>query len=454
LEYVARQIASAYPGVTFHTEMKHPNDWKAFLTAVLTKYDFDGFGEDFAGPLVWTPEGECIGDGQMFFEKVVGPKFGVSNVPPPHDVMFQHIAGDNLTKVQEELHRKKNGAPFPERVQETLLKAKEIIQAPTFAERRPVLVSGATFEVWISSTLASERTKLREEYGEGQSASVSSGLKVAPIGLESTHVALLHPQPLAKKHLVLVTARHMTEADGLLTVPPSVFRSDGQADLGKEDFSAAAETLVNVGGVATWMGLKGGSEYRHPLDTYIQVLPFPIHASGDGAISYPLELVLERALRLDKPNLDLAKVFPFQHSLQKIESDGQANKLTAALQSAFERMRGTSRGSCMIAFTSSWMLMVPLNPPDPSSHLHASWLSFPPPPPCGLIGVVVAEALQGNPATPCSTVPGDLISNRAIEEGIPQTHAEEWEAARREPRISPEILNHPGKILGAWATPL
>merc|ERR1712232_1335641 len=105
---------------------------------------------------------------------------------------------------------------------------------------------------------------------------------------------------------------------------------------------------------------------------------------------------------------------------------GQTNEeLADALQAVFERMRGSSR-------------------------LHNTWISLPPPAPCCLIGVVVAEAVTSYPATPCSAVPGELISNRAVEEGIAETYKDEWEAARCEPRISPEILNHPAKIMGAW----
>merc|ERR1712228_1150538 len=43
---------------------------------------------------------------------------------------------------------------------------------------------------------------------------------------------------------------------------------------------------------------------------------------------------------------------------------------------------------------------------------------------------VVVEAVTSYPATPCSAVPGELISNRAVEEGIPETYKDEWEAAR------------------------
>merc|ERR1711879_90215 len=175
----------------------------------------------------------------------------------------------------------------------------------------------------------------------------------------------------------------------------------------------------------------------------VQVLPFPINSSGeDSATRYPLELGIERALRAERPNEALSKLFPFRHSHAKIDFMGQTKEeLTEALQAAFERLRGSSRGSCMLAFTTSWMLLVPLNPPDVSSHLHNTWVCLPPPPPCCLIGVVVAEAVTTYPATPCSTCPGELISNRAVEEGIPETYKDEWEAARREPRISPEIIN-------------
>merc|ERR1712228_768333 len=111
-------------------------------------------------------------------------------------------------------------------------------------------------------------------------------------------MVLLHPSPLTVGHIVLVPNRVVKsdedageDATGNLFVPPSDFRADASEDLGLEHFLAAAEALLNFerGGVVTWCGIRGdteAAEFRNPLDTHLQVLPFPL--SGDRAAVSPL----------------------------------------------------------------------------------------------------------------------------------------------------------------------
>ena len=54
-----------------------------------------------------------------------------------------------------------------------------------------------------------------------------------------------------------------------LLVPPHRFAGDASQDLSLQDFTAAAELLLQVPGVATWSGIRG-TEFRHPLETHLQ----------------------------------------------------------------------------------------------------------------------------------------------------------------------------------------
>ena len=61
-----------------------------------------------------------------------------------------------------------------------------------------------------------------------------------------------------------------------LLVPPHRFGSDASQDLSLQDFTAAAELLLQVPGVATWSGIRG-TEFRHPLETHLQAISWPFH---------------------------------------------------------------------------------------------------------------------------------------------------------------------------------
>lgn len=316
-------------------------------------------------------------------------------------------------------------------------------------------------EVWASSTLGAERARLQEDFGNGEAMQIDAGLAVTTMGPEQSHSVLLHPRPLVAKHLVLAPRRFVKEVAGssgqaLLEVPPSTFRNSVEEDLGEADFLAAMEVMNSIGGVACWMGLRGGSEYRSPMDSHLQVLPFPVHHRGeDSPLRYPLELTYDKAVRDGAQSL---KAFPFQHSFAVLP-DANERKSTEELAkkalSLYEQFRSkpNQRECFALAFTTSWICLMPLEVPEPGSARHEAWLQMPPPPPCALCGIVVcptvAEAYPETAKLP-QAEGAPLVSSRAAEEGIAEG-SPEYETAIRQVRINTRICDMPLEILGVWA---
>jgi hypothetical protein len=315
--------------------------------------------------------------------------------------------------------------------------------------------------------LSSEREKIRSEYGNGEAAVVDPGLVVSVTGREQSHTALLHPQPLVPKHLVLPPRRFVTDSGSslnqkqqpMLEVQPHRFRYDTGEDLGEADFIAAMEVMCYMGGVpgmACWMGLRGASEYRHPLDTHLQVLPFPVHSAGeDSPLRYPLELICEKAVKDGEKSL---KAFPFPHSFTVLMREGVVDLAREAL-AAYEQARplagkNTPRDSFYVAFTTTWLMLVPLTVPDQESARHEAWLQMPPPPPCALSGIMVCPFVQKRyPETAALACAGtQVVSTRAEEEGIPEG-SPEFEAANRQVCIASKIMDMPLEILRVWTSP-
>ena len=90
------------PNIFVKLEMKHPDHWKAFLHTVCRLYDFSDYPDDFAGPLVWTREGELIGSAADFVQKVCIEQFGIQDPPQVTDPMFKDIAAENLKQALSE----------------------------------------------------------------------------------------------------------------------------------------------------------------------------------------------------------------------------------------------------------------------------------------------------------------------------------------------------------------
>jgi len=499
-EFAAKQIEAACPNVYFQYEMKHPDAWKDFILSVFRQYDFHGFNDEFGGPLVWTHEGELVGNGAEFVQKICIEKFGMQDPPSLTDPLFRAIAADNLKTVRLARHRQEHGPPFAEKCEAACVRAQEagLVEPEMFEEKRRTLTCGASLEVWVAGAVQGATSRDRVK--------IDLGLQVGNVGgYEGTHIVALHPRPLARKQLVLLPQRLVQEVDasprrGALTsagsselqdpfspegssnaevvgrspvaaagpetgraleVPIRDFRGEPKEDLGLMDFTAAMEVLNGVGGVATWMGLRAGAEFRQPLDTHLQVLSYPLHSQGeDCPLRYPLELLFESALR---DGVQQLKVFPFKHSFSALpiregtpeEKRKQPNVLGQAAFDAYEAAKATfGEGSCSIAFTTSWFAMLPLEPPAEGSAPGEAWLQLPPPHPVALCGIVVAPSLQrGFPETAGLEVgssTGKLVSTRALEEGIPEG-TPEFEAASREVRIAARILGCPAELMGVWA---
>jgi len=481
-EYAAKQIESFCPNIFFKYEMKHPDDWKEFINAVFRKYDFEGYAEDFAGPLVWTHEGQLVGGSAEFVGKVCTEKFGMSPPPSVTDPMFKQIATDNFKQVKTEQYRQKRGPSLAELIDSKHANgnAAGLFEPRRFVDRRKCAIQGNSMEVWVSDTLDDERAKCREAFGDGQPARIDARMVVSKVGIDQSHLVMLHPRPLVAKHLVLPLHRQVKDIDteaGVVVeheIPPHHFRAQVDEDLSLEDFSAALEVMTSKAGVATWMGLRGASEYRHPLDTHIQVLPCPVHTTDpDCPLRYPLELLFERAV---KDKLSDLKVLPFRHTFVGFpvaEGVGKpsSSELAKIAQKAYETARGTSKkdDSCAVAFSTSWLLLIPMAPPDAATVRHEAWLKMPPPDPCALCGVVICPQVSrsfpevagmaggrddlGGEATDAEELRLRLVTTRADLERIP-AGTPEHEAAEREVRISSSIVDSPLGILGVWAIPL
>jgi hypothetical protein len=462
-EFAAKQIEASCPNIFFRFEMKHPDIWPEFISAVFRKYDFTGAPENFPC-LVWTHEGELIGGAAEFIQQICVEKFGIPAPPAVNDKMWTDISRDNGKQVRLQQHRELNGPPFSERCEAACKRAlgAGLFSPPVWSEEKRSVMKGASMEVWVSNSLAAERAKLREDFGNGEPIQIDAGLAVTTMGPEQSHSVLLHPRPLVAKQLVLAPRRFVKEVSSpgsedqaLLEVPPHTFRNSIEEDLGEADFMAAMEVMTSIGGVTCWMGLRGGSEYRSPLDTHLQVLPFPVHHRGeDSPLRFPLELTYERAVKDQEKSL---KVFPFQHSFSVIADDKErkTEELAKKALSLFEQFRGKSgpQDAFALAFTTTWLCLMPLEPPEQGSPRHEAWLQMPPPPPCALFGIVVCPTVATSyPETAkLSQVEGaQLVSTRAEEEGILEG-SPEYDEAVRQVRINTRITEMPLEIIGNWA---
>lgn len=476
-EYAARQLQVSCPNVYFHFEMQHPSRWKDFITSVIRKYDFP-YNDGCIGPLVWTYEGALIGGTAEFVQKICVDKFGIQAPPSATDEMFKEIARENLRLVEQQIHREEQGALLSERCRDAHSVALEagLLRPPSFGERRRKVVSGAPLEIWISDSLEEQRDRVKKAYGDGSAAPFDKRLLFASVGPQSHHV-VLHPRPLTERHMVVlpkgVVSDYQVPGKARYEVPPN------QADLLPADFAAAADVLLDVEGVATYMALRKATEYRHPIETYMEIFPFPIAGTvAESSNRYPLELIAEAALTGEESTL---RVFSFPHSFHSlmVEAPGSVTaerqvgfamrrsiarvvltspeELGAVLTATYEEAKSMwKEDSFMLAFTTSWLLFVPLRPPAPEDLRHELWLRLPPPPPCSLFGVVVCSRLGKDfPETVGCNLGWQrdvqpLVSSRAEEEGIPE-NTPEFEVASREVRIATRAMDSPVELMGVWA---
>jgi len=508
-EYAAGQVQALVPNIYVKLEMKHPDHWKSFINSICRTYDFWSFAEDFSGPLVWTLEGELIGGGADFVQKICLEKFGIPEVPAVTDPVFKEIAAENLKKVKLQLQREQFGPPLPERVTAAHLIAKELelCQPQQLVEQKKIVSSGAALEVWLNPTLLLDAENCEASGASAQR--IDARLKICKVGQEESHLAMLHPRPVVPKHIVLVPGRFVEEVTEAqlaqeeakaeespeaapealpeapqdmqqeqelppappvpskvvqLGIPPHRIRTEPQEDLSLADFTAAMEILSQVGGLATWSAIRTGSEYRLPLETHLQVLPFPLGCQGSNQ-RFPLESYLERLQKeKEKEVPDSLPIFPFKHVLMPIPApavaDGKASPVEYAKPAALTydaallKLNGSRQGgSMLLAFTTSWMLMAELTPPEVGSPEHEVWLRLPPLHPCAFFGFVICPPVEiGFPETAGGRLSQNkLVSNRAAEEGITED-APDFEKAKKEVRVSFQIYSRPTETMGYWVS--
>lgn len=494
-EWVAKQIEAACPNVHFQYEMKHPDAWKEFVNGVFRKMDFDGYTEDFQGPLVWTHEGQLIGGSAEFVQKVCIEKFGMKNPPSVTSDIFKQIASDNFKQVKQQLHRQRKGPSFRERCDVAQARAEEagLVAGAVLGDRTTTVHGGVSLEVWSAAGLEEERAASRASAVEGRATVVDARLVVGPVGQEQSHSCVLHPRPMVRRQMAVVS-RHCAvakaeepappaceepaeasaepvlvsdapEAPTLLEVKANPFgrTDDGQdeKDLSRADVDAAMEVLCSLGGVAVWMGLGSRYEYREAIDTHLSVLPMPVFASGDGGspLRFPMELACDRAIQDEARQLRVYSTF--KHSFAPLTEEGASqtpHDLAKKAIAVYDAARGETKAlgsACAVAFTAAWIIVVPLRLPELGSVEHEIWLKMPPPPPCALIGVVICPTVQKDWPEAAGLEASDaaVVSSRAELEGIPPDSAE-FAEAEREVRITAAVTQRPAEVIGLWAFPV
>jgi len=198
------------------------------------------------------------------------------------------------------------------------------------------------------------------------------------------------------------------------------------------------------------------------VDTHIQVLPDGLQGP-DAEPAFPTALYAERLLQAQVEDFGLLR--GFRHALRPVVIASQGSKdstsalgksLVRAFEGAVKDLQAEIEGGVgvMMAFTSKWLLLLPLRHPSENKGFEeAAWQRMPPPPPCALLGVVISPIMErswpevAQPDRPDAT----LVSNRAQLEGIPED-AQEFPAAVTDVRICVSVARSaPLGMLTYWA---
>jgi len=488
VEDVASMIKANFSHVSFHIEMKHPDEWRAYIKNVCKKHGFTGFDDNFNGPFIWTPEGKLIGRGADFVQSIYLEKFRLQSPPMVTEERFRKIAKDNMAQVLEQRRVLREGASLAEQLEAARAKAQDAgafqdMEQPK--EQRTVVCAGVPVQLHLSESLESQWESSRaaraaaKEEGVDWCEAVSPDCCVSTRLGQGSHHCLLHTRPVADLHTVLVPKASVKPGEEGVQVMP---RTWSDAGLTKEDFSVAAEVLLSgqVRGCAgMWLGLRDAlgntrpGDHLRPLDTHLQVLPcgfdpeaepsFPtalhfarlVNKISETSIEPPCSGLLEGTCHAFELVLPLPEVLPATLESSAAQLADKLEKAHAQARSHLSRQLGQCAG-VMVAFTPFWLLVVPLTGPHHSHFSQAAWQRMPPPPPCALLGrVVCPTVLPSWPETAGhSTDAGTadpLISNRAIIEGIPED-AEERHTAEADIRICVATLYAaPVEAMRYWA---
>merc|ERR1719456_233173 len=129
--------------------------------------------------------------------------------------------------------------------------------------------------------------------------------------VEDSHTLVLSHRPIVPQHSILLQNKHFELQDGIDDGSKLMMIDPLTSSPTTKDFDAVAETLDHVSGICTLQRLPEGSklEFRSPLDSHIQFLPFPLVEQGTA----PLLPWLERQKK-KKP--EKVPFYDFAHSLR------------------------------------------------------------------------------------------------------------------------------------------
>jgi len=242
--------------------------------------------------------------------------------------------------------------------------------------------------------------------------------------VEDSHTLVLSHRPIVPQHSILLQNKHFELQDGIDDGSKLMMIDPLTSSPTTKDFDAVAETLHHVSGVCTLQRLPSGSklEFRTPLDSHIQFLPFPLVEEGVA----PLLPWLERQKK-KKP--DKVPFFNFPHALRWL-SDLTGDAIEHAFKSASSDIKLSSSIGFDLVIGEKFMLLAPIT--APTDALRAQWEILPPVPSVALIGLVILPTVK--PVYPETT-------------GDP--------AARAGPKITPgrvlsDVYDAPLDVLGHW----
>jgi len=390
-------------------------EWEAYVKTVQRMFDLQDL--DVSAPLIWTPEGHLMSSSQ--FSEMARVKFGCE-APVSSDPVFQKIADEHMANVEEARTRAKEGDPLGEMLSKA---AASSTNSPfTDLQRTTSTVNGVLFEVWTSKELSKLHEDHRKAYNGRDPMGYEHGNAVSNV--EDSHTLVLSHRPIVPQHSILLQNKHFELQDGIDDGSKLMMIDPLTSSPTTKDFDAVAETLHHVSGVCTLQRLPSGSklEFRTPLDSHIQFLPFPLAEEGVA----PLLPWLERQKK-KKP--DKVPFFNFPHALRWL-SDLTGDAIEHAFKSASSDIKLSSSIGFDLVIGEKFMLLAPIN--APTDALRAQWEILPPVPSVALIGLVILPTVK--PVYPETT-------------GDP--------AARAGPKITPgrvlsDVYDAPLDVLGHW----
>jgi hypothetical protein len=353
------------------------------------------------------------------FSDMARVKFGYQ-APNSNDPLFQKIADEHLADVEEARTRAKEGDPLGEQLSKA---AASNTNSPYSDLRRTYSTfNGVPFEVWSSTEIFNLYKQHRNAYNGRDPMGYEHSNHVSDVG--DSHVLVLAHRPIVPKHSVLLQVKHFELQDGV-TEGEQLMMVDPYTSMPTTvDFEGMAETLDLVTGVCTLQRLPQGNklEFRTPLDSHVQFLPFPLVEEGTA----PLLPWLERHKK-KKP--DKVPFYNFTHSLRWL-SDLTGKAIEKEFKAASDDVGLSSGMGFDLVVGENFLLLAPIK--APTAALVSQWDILPPVPSVGLVGLVILPTVY--PVYPETT-------------GDPAARAG---AKITADRVLSDVYDAPLEVLGHW----